>query len=267
MKTRDETYKNLQYRVGADAYYQFRVVKGGSTYLFDQIVSCTIQQMLCQGGVGVEIGQACASVCNLVLLESSANWERMAKFTVSFRIVSANATTYTDWIDLGQYYTDTRSEDTYGQLTITAYDSMLLMEKTWTDSIPSEELPASFPITARAWATLIQQNNLATFENLTQLDDTIAFVGLDTTSSIRDVLKNIAVVHGGNWMMTPDERLKLVQYKNLEFENTVSGSIVHIEDALAKPLKSIVVNIDPVQSGTGDPSPDNIRPITGWTSA
>lgn len=215
MKTRDETYKNLQYRVGADAYYQFRVVKGGSTYLTDKIVSCTIQQMLCQGGVGVEIGQACASVCNLVLLEASSNWERMAKFTVSFRIVSANATTYTDWIDLGQYYTDTRSEDTYGQLTITAYDSMLLMEKTWTDSIPSEDLPANWPITARAWATLIQQNTLAIFENLTQLDDTIAFVGLDTTSSIRDVLKNIAVVHGGNWTVLADGRLKLIQYQNL----------------------------------------------------
>ena len=30
-------------------------------------------------------------------------------------------------------------------------------------------------------------------------------------------------------------------------------------------VKSLVVGIDPVQSGSGDPSPENIRPISGWT--
>lgn len=48
---------------------------------------------------------------------------------------------------------------------------------------------------------------------------------------------------------------------------TVSGALIHITDALAKPLKKLVVNFEPVQSGTGDPSPDNVRPITGWTGA
>ena len=33
------------------------------------------------------------------------------------------------------------------------------------------------------------------------------------------------------------------------------------------PLKSLVFNIEPVQSGSGDPSPTNIRPISGWTQA
>ena len=33
------------------------------------------------------------------------------------------------------------------------------------------------------------------------------------------------------------------------------------------PVKELVVGIEPVQEGTGDPSPDNVRPITGWTGA
>ena len=33
------------------------------------------------------------------------------------------------------------------------------------------------------------------------------------------------------------------------------------------PVKKLVVDIEPVQKGTGDPSPDNVRPITGWTGA
>ena len=48
-------------------------------------------------------------------------------------------------------------------------------------------------------------------------------------------------------------------------EKTVSGKIVHILDALAKPIKKLVAEINPVQSGSGDPSPENVRPITGRT--
>lgn len=33
------------------------------------------------------------------------------------------------------------------------------------------------------------------------------------------------------------------------------------------PVRELEVAIEPVQSGSGDPSPDNIRPITGWSAA
>ena len=45
------------------------------------------------------------------------------------------------------------------------------------------------------------------------------------------------------------------------------AAIVSIHDAEAIPVKSLIAQITPVQSGSGDPSPDNIRPITGWTGA
>ena len=51
-------------------------------------------------------------------------------------------------------------------------------------------------------------------------------------------------------------------------EQTVSGNIVTFDDAIPDTLlKKIKVNIEPVQRGTGDPSPDNVRPITGFTGA
>lgn len=47
-----------------------------------------------------------------------------------------------------------------------------------------------------------------------------------------------------------------------------SGSIASFTDgADGVPLKDLVVNISPVQSGTGDPSPSNVRAISGWTGA
>lgn len=47
---------------------------------------------------------------------------------------------------------------------------------------------------------------------------------------------------------------------------TTSGSLVTIPDgADSMPLKSLTVDVEAVQSGSGDPSPQNMRAISGWT--
>lgn len=52
----------------------------------------------------------------------------------------------------------------------------------------------------------------------------------------------------------------------LQIEDTVSGAIVSITDGSANPIQSLTVSLSPIQEGSGDPSPDNIRPITGRDS-
>lgn len=47
---------------------------------------------------------------------------------------------------------------------------------------------------------------------------------------------------------------------------TVSGPVASFVTKRAAPLRSLNVNIDPVQAGSGDPSPDNVRPISGWSA-
>ena len=46
----------------------------------------------------------------------------------------------------------------------------------------------------------------------------------------------------------------------------VTGPIVTCNPVVGYPLH-VVSQIVPVQEGTGDPSPENVRPITGWTEA
>ena len=47
---------------------------------------------------------------------------------------------------------------------------------------------------------------------------------------------------------------------------TASGSIASFDDGGENlPLKSLLVNIEPKQSGSGDPSPSNVRPISGYS--
>ena len=51
-----------------------------------------------------------------------------------------------------------------------------------------------------------------------------------------------------------------------EVEDTASGNPLTFVTDLARPLKSLVANFLPVQAGTGDPSPENVRSISGWSA-
>ena len=217
MKSASATYKMV--RALGTGWYEWRVNQGENIYELDRLKSINVSFALASGS-GIGIGNANSTECRMTLLEESVNWPRMADFTIQFRICTGDGTTKSEWITLGKFYTDERSEDKFGNLSIIAFDGMLKMEQSWTDKIPEGQLPASWPITAKAWATLIQTVGLATFADLTQLDDNLAFVGLDTTTSIRDVLKTIATVHGSNWVMTDDEKLKLVNFENVNVSDT-----------------------------------------------
>lgn len=53
---------------------------------------------------------------------------------------------------------------------------------------------------------------------------------------------------------------------NMLVTDSVSGAVATFSDGADLPLKSLLVDIEPSQSGTGDPSPSNVRPISGWNT-
>lgn len=48
-------------------------------------------------------------------------------------------------------------------------------------------------------------------------------------------------------------------------EYEITGNPVAFATNVAKPLSAFTIPFLPVQSGTGDPSPENVRPISGWS--
>lgn len=49
---------------------------------------------------------------------------------------------------------------------------------------------------------------------------------------------------------------------------SASGTMASFTDGANNiPVNDLTIEIDPVQSGSGNPAPDNIRPISGWTGA
>jgi len=58
----------------------------------------------------------------------------------------------------------------------------------------------------------------------------------------------------------------LADYYKVFPTDTATGAIAHFTDGADNiPMKDVKVAIEPVQEGSGDPSPDNVRSISGWT--
>ena len=210
MRQTSALYKTL--RDGLDSFYELQVVRGPIEYGLDRIRSCRITQALFDGD-GPQIGGTQSAQCSLVLIEQTGNWPRMASFTVRLRLRDDAGQT-SEWLPMGVYYTDERREDHFGNLTITAYDGMLLLEQSWTDKV--ETLPATWPITARAAATLLVEATGIQLDPRTVLDDTVRFIGLQTSSTAREIYADIAAAHGGNWVIGPTGLLRLVPLSTLD---------------------------------------------------
>lgn len=76
------------------------------------------------------------------------------------------------------------------------------------------------------------------------------------------------VGHTTFYMESQKKKLDLVTYPAEAIVRTSSGAIASFDDGGNNyPMKSLKVNIVPKQAGSGDPSPSNVRAISGWTQA
>lgn len=212
MKTTSSLYKTLRKQTGA--FYEVELIQGTHTYTIADLYELRLYPALFEDS-GPQVGYTHSTQCDVKFLGSVTDWPRMAQFSVRLRLSSADGTQKSEWISMGTYYTDERREDAYGNLSITAYDGMLLTEQYWTDKIREQDIPASWPITSKAWADMMVNAGLVEFDSRTVLDDTAAIIGLNTASTIRDNLKTIAAAHGGNWQITPEGKLRLIPLVNM----------------------------------------------------
>lgn len=85
----------------------------------------------------------------------------------------------------------------------------------------------------------------------------------EMAQSIEDLSSDVSEIQGDVSELKSGFFNKL--YNTAYVTDSASGGIAHFVDGADDvPLKSLKVAIEPVQSGSGDPSPDNVRPITGW---
>ena len=89
--------------------------------------------------------------------------------------------------------------------------------------------------------------------------------GAISTAKLADGAVTSAKIADGTIQATD---INPVIFEGICIPNEASGSVAHFTDGgKSLPLRDMQVSIVPIQTGSGDPSPTNIRPLTGWTAA
>lgn len=220
---------------------EFKAVINGVTYTYGSIKSAQITKSMMDK---LTIGQATSAMLDMVF-RPEGTIPTAAKIECYVRLMNYEPTTLvtdeagniiktddgyilagaysvvTDWIPFGTFYIDTREIAANGLMTITAYDRMLAAEQEFPNSAGSMTMNAAVAYIAAALGVETDnRNQIAPYS----IDSP---VGLYT---MREVLAGIAAASGGNFIITEENKLRLVR---LASPATVDATRVASYDALS----------------------------------
>ena len=153
-------------------------------------------------GIFEDFGFGNAYTASLTLSLFADNIPRAATIRRYIRLRNGNQAS--EWLPKGTFFTNTRSDDD-GYWTIEAYDSMRKAEVVWTPD-QSLEFPLSMPAAAEEFARILGVE--LDPRTVLNANYTIDYPANDYT--IRNELCFIAAAHGGNWIITDENKLYLV---------------------------------------------------------
>lgn len=148
-------------------------------------------------------------------------------------------------------------------------------EEKLVDAIIDSEVIADKGVTrAEKYLEHIMNGTTATEEPVTRAEHYLAKIaGMDV--QLEEPVTRVEIFLAAIAGMTVDPPAPVTRLEKLLAEwveaaagelKTVTGAVVAVSDALARKAEDLTVAINPVQSGTGTPSPDNVRPISGHSS-
>lgn len=185
---------------------------GGTEYA--AISAPVICRGLTQDGLGV--GNAVAASCQLSVMTANPI-PRAAEVVVRMRLCDGE--TVSEWRPAGTFYVSHRTRDAVtGLVALECYDAMLKTNAPF----PEE---GAWPRGMAAVAADIAEALGVEIDPRTALQtgDDFRILTPKQDSTIRDVLRDIASAHGGNWVLTPENRLRLVP---LETPNSAGAAEV-----------------------------------------
>lgn len=185
-------------------HMELKAVIGGLTY--NQLVSCKAYPAVFDG---LAIGQAAAAELSLSFVPLGPV-AKASKIQLSVRLTDGSVSTA--WVPQGTYYIDHRDRDMeLGVLSVTAFDRMIFAEELY---FPSGTLTGTWPRSAPSVVSDICTRLGISLDNRSQIDSAL-MVTAPVNLTMRDVLRNIAAAHGGNFIVTPENRLRLLLLADL----------------------------------------------------
>ena len=208
--------------LAGDYQVDFKAVINGKTYTYGEIKSARITKSMMDK---LTIGQATSAMLDMVFEPNGAiptaaeikcyirlaNYDPTIIITDEFSniiqtddgyVLAESYSSYSDWLPFGTFYIDTRSTDASGWMTITAYDRMLAAERDFPSSAGSMTMSAAVTYIANQLGISVDSRNAIAPYNIDSP------VGVYT---MREVLCGIAAASGGNFVITENNKLRLIR--------------------------------------------------------
>ena len=134
--------------------------------------------------------------------------EKGAKVVIKARITS-DGTTFSEWKEFGTFYISKRQANN-GLVTLECYDSMIKAQQNYVDSSNADDR-IGWPKTQKACTEEIAQRIGVEVDSRTTVKTGDAYqVAYPTNYTMAQVLGFIGACNGGNWIITPENKLRLV---------------------------------------------------------
>ncbi len=208
---------SLLYRqlLAANAPKEFRAIIAGVTYAQTKIVSASSKAAVMDKAA--TIGNCIAKELNLVL-RNPGEIPRMAEIRMEFRLNSG--TQQSEWLPKGTFFIDTRDEGN-GVLTIDAFDPMLKCDQSFTTSgeqgtWPRTDITVVNQICSRIGVTLDARTAA-----IITAGYSIQYPGYgEGAYTIREILGFIGSMYAGNWIITDENKLRLLVLGDMPDDTT-----------------------------------------------
>lgn len=190
---------------GADV--EFYAVIGGTRYEMNHFLQAKAYRAAFSG---LSIGQAAS--CQLSISFSPLKpVPRAAKIEFFVRLTNQKDIT-TAWVKQGTYYIDRRElDEELNILSVEAFDRMIFAEETY---FSSGTITGTWPKAAPSVVNDICTRLGISLDSRSRIDSAL-MVTAPANLTMRDVLRNIAAAHGGNFIITAENKLRLLPLEDL----------------------------------------------------
>lgn len=251
MQATSNTWKSLAAMDGV--YVESKAIVDGVEYT--DIEPPVITRALMQNGL--EVGNVVSAVCQFEL-DTSASIPKSAEVQIKTRLVGyANDTPiYSEWLPQGTFYVSKRTNDPRISVQrFECYDALLKTNAVW---VPASSVwPQN---TSSVVAEILGNIGLQLDSRTTIVAYSISEPSAGTT--MRDVLGIIAQQNGGNWIVTPENKLRLVPVVDLS-ESESADVIIDVDAVISEYYTGEIKTITGVKFAVEDENDSIIGDDTG----
>lgn len=227
MQTTSSTWQELYSQ--DNAVLETKAIIGNTEYT--EITPPIITRALTQNGVS--LGNVVSAVCTFTV-QTEDIIPKSSQVQIKMRLVGGteDVPIESEWLSAGTFYVSRRTESPIeGLVDLECYDSLLKANAVWEPA--SDVWPKSDTSVVSEIATLLGVQ----VDNRTVLSGSSIVTKPEVGTAIRDILGMIGAYNGGNWILSPQNKLRLVPLVSADDADDAESDVVDVQAVVGSMTK------------------------------